>query len=103
MGAAARGLCGEAVARTAADANRFRFDSVRTMTDEMMLPGALKYGGLPALAGLAAPGELYLHNQQGTGSGRWLKAVYKAASASEKLTTSGEKQPVDRVIGWLLR
>ena len=99
----ARGLCGEAVARTAADVDRFRFDSVRTMTDEMMLPGALKYGGLPALAGLAAPGELYVHNHQGTGSGKWLKAVYKAAVRSEKLSASGEKQPVDKVVAWLLR
>ena len=35
----------------------------------MMLPGALKYGGLPALAALAAPGELYVHNHHGTGCG----------------------------------
>ena len=77
----ARGLCGDAVARTAADLNGFRFEKVRTTTDEMMLPGALKYGGLPALAALAAPAELYVHNHRGTGSGQWLKAVYQAANA----------------------
>jgi dienelactone hydrolase len=99
----ARGLCGNAVSRTAADMNRFRFDSVRKMTDEMMLPGAFKYGGLPALAGLAAPGELFIHNQRGTGSGRWLKAVYKAADASDKLERSGDKATPEKVIGWLLR
>ena len=99
----ARGLCGDSVARTAADVNRFRFDSVRKMTDEMMLPGALKYGGLPALTGLAAPGELHLHNQRGTGMGQWVKAAYKASGATDKLVTSGEKVPQETVIAWLLR
>src|SRR5262249_10701241 len=75
----ARGLWGSAVARTAADCDGFRFEKVRAEDDEMMLPGALKYGGLPALAALAAPGELYLHNDSGTDAGRWLKPVYSAA------------------------
>src|SRR5262249_32304620 len=39
----ARALAGEGVARTAADAQQFRFDTVKAVTDEMMLPGALKY------------------------------------------------------------
>src|SRR5262249_42637018 len=54
----ARALCGDGVvARTAADLNQFRFESVKTTNDEMMLPGALKYGGLPAFLALCAPGE----------------------------------------------
>jgi dienelactone hydrolase len=98
-----RGLCGDAVARTAADFDAFRFDKVRTTTDEMMLPGALKYGGLPALAALAAPAELYVHNPQGTGSGRWLKAVYQAAGAMDKLQTPSEKVTDEKAVEWLLR
>src|SRR5262249_12325499 len=77
--ALARGLCGDAVARTAVDFDRFRFEKVVTVTDEMMLPGALKYGGLGALAALAAPGELLVHDHRGTGMGQWLNAAYKAA------------------------
>jgi hypothetical protein len=99
----ARGLCGDAVARTAADVDRFRFDGVRKATDEMMLPGALKYGGMPALAALAAPGELLVHNHSGTGSGKWLKAVYEAAGASKKLERSGTRMDDDKVVKWLLR
>jgi dienelactone hydrolase len=99
----ARGLCGDAVARTAADVDRYRFDSVRRTSDEMMMPGALKYGGLPALASLAAPGELFVHNLQGSGSGRWLKAAYKAAGADDKLTRSGTPVPAEKVAAWLLR
>ncbi|HEY7157919.1 MAG TPA: alpha/beta hydrolase family protein [Gemmataceae bacterium] len=99
----ARGLCGGAVARTAADVNGFRFENVRTTTDEMMQPGGLKYGGLPALAALAAPGELYDHNHQGTGFGHWLRAVYQAAGALEKRQGPAEKVADEKVVEWLMR
>jgi dienelactone hydrolase len=98
----ARGLCGDAVTRTAADMNEFRFDKVRTTSDEMMLPGGLKYG-LPALAALAAPGELYVHNQRGTGSGQWLQAAYEAAGAKDKLQRTPEKATDEKIVEWLLR
>jgi hypothetical protein len=97
----ARGLCGDAVARTAADADGFRFEAVRSPDDAMMLPGALKYGGLPALAALAAPGELYAHGLADPGG--WLPAVYDAAGAKEKLQRASEKQPEEKVVAWLLR
>jgi hypothetical protein len=99
----ARGLCGDAVTRTAADVDGFRFEKVRTNDDEMMLPGALKYGGLPALAGLAAPGELFVWNVRGSGSGKWLKPVYKAAGDAEKLKIDGESVELAKVVEWLLR
>jgi dienelactone hydrolase len=99
----ARGLCGTGVARTAADFDGFRFEKVRTTGDEMMLPGALKYGGLPALAALAAPGDLYVHNHQGTGSGKWLTAVYQAAGVADKLKRSSSKEPAEKVVEWLVR
>ncbi len=99
----ARGLCGNAVERTAADVNRFRFDSVREVTDEMMLPGALKYGGLPALTALSAPGELLIHNHRSTSMGQWTKAAYKAAGAADKLMRSGDRMSDDKVVAWLLR
>jgi dienelactone hydrolase len=98
----ARGLCGDAVTRTAADFNGFRFEQVRTTADEMMQPGALKYGGLPALAALAAPAELYVHNHQGTGAGSWLKTVYESAGAKEKLHRSPDKTAEEKVVEWLL-
>jgi dienelactone hydrolase len=99
----ARALCGDAVARTAADFAQFRFDKVTTTDDEMMLPGALKYGGLPALAALCAPGELFVYNHQGTGSGHWLQAAYQSASASERLQRVREKAAPEQVAEWLLR
>jgi hypothetical protein len=73
------------------------------MEDEMMLPGALKYGGMPALAALAAPGDLYLHNHRGTASGQWLQAAYQAAGASQRLHRQAEKASPETAVAWLLR
>ncbi len=98
----ARGLCGDAVARTAADVNGFRFEKVTTTDDPMMLPGALKYGGLSALSALAAPGEVFTYDQHGSGMGRWMRAVYGAAGAADKYTAEDKATAADAV-KWLLR
>ncbi len=97
----ARGLCGDTVTRTAADTNEFRFDNVKTTDDSMMLPGALKYGGLAPFAGLAAPSELLVHRMRRTGMGRWTKAAY--ADASDKLTLSDVGYSMEDAVKWLLR
>jgi dienelactone hydrolase len=99
----ARGLCGDAVVRTAADVDGFRFENVTGDYNEMMLPGAVKYGGLPALTALAAPGELYIYNNRGTGMGQWLKVAYDAAKAADHLHTSGDRVEADKVAEWLVR
>lgn len=101
--ALARGLCGNAVNRTAVDLNAFRFDDIKTTNDEMMLPGALKYGGLPALVALAAPGELFCHNtadKAGVGS---IVAAYAAAGAQNRVFSSDTKLAAKDMIDWLLR
>ena len=92
---------GDFVARTAADFNQFRFDSVQKMDDEMMLPGALKYGGLPVLSALCAPHELYLHNTRGV-SDTWLRAAYKATGQPGNLHWREGKSGDLQVIQWLL-
>jgi dienelactone hydrolase len=99
----ARALCGDAVSRTAADLNQFRFEQVTSTGDEMMLPGALKYGGMPAFAALCAPGELLLHNQVSTWSNTSLESAYKAARAEGKLRTELKKVDDLKVVEWLLR
>ncbi len=95
----ARGLCGDAVARTVADGAGFRFESIKSTGDENMLPGAVKYGDLDALAALAVPGELGLLNVKTDG---WLKTVYEAAGARDRLQTIG-KSSVDEMMAWLVR
>ncbi len=99
----ARGLCGSVVARTAADWDSFRFYKVRHEDDEMMLPGAMKYGGLSALAALAAPGELFVYHYQSTGSGHWLRPVYAASGYPSALVRQSPKAPAEQVAEWLTR
>lgn len=99
--ALARPLCGDVVARTAADLNQFDFASIKSMDDEMMLPGALKYGGLPALASLAAPHELLVHNAPANAA--VLAAAYQAAGHAKNLRREEKQLTTNEVIAWLLR
>lgn len=101
----ARGLCGDAVSRTAADLNGFRFEQVKDFDDEMMLPGALKYGGMAGLAAVIAPHELFLHNAKmtGTGPGGLLQAAYRASGQEKQLHRQEDKAEATAVVTWLLR
>jgi dienelactone hydrolase len=99
----AAALAGPAVARTAADMNQFRFEKVTRTDDSMMLPGALKYGGLPAFAALCAPSELWLQNTAGTGCEKWMRPAYEAADAGQRLRESAEKVGEDETVDWLVR
>ncbi len=99
----AKALAGDAVAKTAADLHGFRFEDVSKIDDPMMLPGAVKYGGLAAALALCAPGEVLAHNTAKTGTGRLAKAAYDAAGAKDKLAHSGDKWDDAKVVAWLLK
>jgi dienelactone hydrolase len=99
----AKALAGDAVARTAADLNQFRFENVKDTADPMILPGAVKYGGLPAFLALCAPGEVLAHNHKGTNTGKLSQAAYAAAGAADKLTRSDEKLDDAKVVEWLVK
>jgi hypothetical protein len=98
----ARALAGDAVVRTAADLNGFRFESVRTNDDPMMLPGALKYGGMAGFASLCAPADLLLHNRSGSGTRDWVRSAYRAAAAEARFRRETERLDADKVVEWLL-
>ncbi len=99
---AARALCGDAVSKTVADLNQFRFENVTTTGDENMLPGALKMGGLPAMLALCAPHAVLAHNHQGTHTGDLPKAAYTAAGKADALTRKPEKATVDEITVYLI-
>jgi hypothetical protein len=98
----ARPLCGDAVERTVADCSGFRFEKVYSVNDEMMLPGALKYGGLPAFAALCAPHALFIHNHQGTGMGQRLKPAYQHAKEGA-LRQQAAKASAEEVVDWVVQ
>jgi dienelactone hydrolase len=101
--ALARGLCGDAITRTAADFNQFSFSGIKSMNDEMMLPGGLKYGDIATLAALSAPHELLAHNVQGTSHLPLLDAAYAAAGQSGNLKRQDGPMGAGKVLEWLLR
>ena len=98
----AKALVGASVNKLATDLNGFRFDKITDANDPMMLPGAVKYGGLPAFLALCAPGEVLAHGHAGTGTGKLPAAAYAAAGADGKLTRVAEKWPAEKVVGWVI-
>jgi hypothetical protein len=99
----AKALAGDAVAKTAADFNQFRFEDIKDTADPMILPGAVKYGGLGAFLALCAPGEVLVHNHRGTDTGKVSRAAYEAAGAATKMTRSAEKLDDAKVVEWLVK
>jgi dienelactone hydrolase len=69
---AARALTGDAVARTAVDLGGFDFDQVRDVTDEQLLPGAVKYGGVRGLASLATEGGVTIFGAPAVPVAPWI-------------------------------
>jgi hypothetical protein len=99
----AKAVCGDAVTRAVIDMDEFRFGKIQKTDDPMMLPGAVKYGGLPAFAALCAPGEVFFHNHAGTSSGKIVKAAYDAASAGDKLKREPKPAKPEEIVEWLMR
>lgn len=99
----AKALAGDAVTKTAADLNQFSFEKIEKTDDPMMLPGAVKYGGVGAFLALCAPGEVLVHNHKGTDTGKVSRAAYEAAGAANKLTRSAEKLDDAKVVEWLVK
>ena len=99
----ARALSGDSISRTAADMNNFHFHDVTSFDDEMMLPGTLKYGGMPVLSSLCAPHELLLHNCKGVGPAQWLESSYQAVGRPGNLRHVEERITPEEVIAWVLR
>ena len=99
----ARALCGDAVARTAVDVNQFRFENTTKTNEEMMLPGAVKYGGLASFAALCAPHDLFVFNHPGTPAGKLVQSAYEAVDAKDHLERHKDKMSQEKIVEWLLR
>jgi hypothetical protein len=101
--AAARAVAGDSVARAAIDTQGFRFAGIRSYRDVQFWPGTVKYGDLPALLALSAPGKLWIAGEAGR-LPPIVEAAYRAAGRREEVisfdgTAAAALEPA---IEWLL-
>jgi dienelactone hydrolase len=101
--AAARAQCGEAIDRAVIDTGGFRFGKVLDLHDPNFLPGGAKYGDVPALLALGAPGRMWIAGET-TESLALAQTQYRAAKAEKNLTRySGNTQGLRAAaLEWLL-
>jgi dienelactone hydrolase len=96
----AKELVSGPIRRGAFDLDRFDFSKIEKTEDEMMLPGALKYGGLPGLMAVAFPEQALIHNA--TPGFDAVKAIYKAGNFEKQFTHELEKRKDEKVVEYLL-
>jgi len=101
--AAARAQCGEAMDEAVIDTGGFRFGQVLDLHDPNFLPGGAKYGDVPALLALGAPGRTWVAGETDAGLAL-AQSQYQAVNASQRLTRfAGEAQRVRAAaLEWLL-
>lgn len=98
----AKALAGDVVRKTAADMNQFDFEKIASTADPMMLPGALKFGGMGSFLALCAPGAVLVHNADVTRLGQWPAAAYRTTNAEKRLKMEAEPIEAKQLVEWLL-
>jgi dienelactone hydrolase len=102
--AAARAQAAEAVAKAAIDTAGFRFGKLTSARDLNFLPGAAKYGDLPGLLALGAPGVVWLAGEEPMPPGI-VSAAYTAAGAGGQLQAVNlpPEQRASEAVKWLAK
>ena len=96
IAAGARAQAGGAIDKAAIDTGGFRFASLTRFGDPMFVPGAVKYGDVPALVALGAPHRTWI-----AGEGASAGAAFGAAGRKEAVTVSEGKADPLSVAGWI--
>ncbi|HSH14450.1 MAG TPA: acetylxylan esterase, partial [Verrucomicrobiae bacterium] len=101
--AAACAVAGSAVQDIVVDTGGFRFVNVTDIRDVHFLPGGAKYGDLPGMLALAAPGRLWLAGE-GSRAPDLVLNLYKQSKATRRLATfDGDAgQMKDAAVRWLI-
>jgi dienelactone hydrolase len=99
--AAGRAKAGAMVDKAAIDTGGFRFATLTRFGDPMFLPGAVKYGDLPALLALGAPHPLWLAGE--ANGAKEVAAAYAAAGRADGLTTSSGPAGALSAAAWLMQ
>ena len=101
--AAARAQCGTEIDQAVIDTGGFRFGQVLDLHDPNFLPGGAKYGDLPALLALGAPGRTWLAGET-SGAIALAQSQYQAQNAGQNLTRfdGNPEQVRSAALEWLL-
>ncbi len=100
--AVAKTQAGPGIECAAVDTGGFRFGNVSDIYDVNFLPGAAKYGDLPGILALGAPGQLWLAGEQVEPTGL-IKRIYQVAGDPKNVTTSTSPEKEAEVANWLLK
>lgn len=84
------------------DLNQFDFASITKEDDEMMLPGALKYRGLPGLMGVAIPDIAAVHNSP-AGFDQITNGLYRTWGVPNAFTFDTKPWTTQAAVEWLLK
>jgi len=99
--AAARAIAGGAIDQAAIDTRGFRFADLTSYRDPDFLPGAVKYGDLPALLALSAPHPLWIGGEQG-GIPELVRGAYASSGQADHVESSPLQNSADVAVDWLI-
>ena len=102
--AGARALAPADVDRAVLDLRGFRFAGVDRIDSPDFLPGAAKYGDVPALLALSSPRELWIRElDEARASLGIVTGAYGAKGAAAQLTIAASGATIDDGIAWAVR
>jgi pimeloyl-ACP methyl ester carboxylesterase len=102
--AAAAALAGPSIDRVAIDTAGFRFQRLASFDDPAFLPGAVKYGDLPALLALSAPRRLWLAGEKGDSAALARKSYTAAGQPANLVEYNGDAaNSASEAVNWLLK
>ena len=100
--ALALALAGDAVSKTViSEIDPFAFSKLKSLEAPNFLPGALKYGDMPAFLALCAPAKLRLVSRHDPD--QLVRAAYRAAGAPRAFEPITPSQSVPAVLEWIAR
>jgi hypothetical protein len=100
IAAAAGALAGSAVTSIAVDTAGFRFASITEIRDVNLLPGAVKYGDVPAILALCSPTKIAVAGETKTSVALAQAAWSASAASAEFLPTTDD---ASAIVEWLLK
>ncbi|MFN3194208.1 MAG: alpha/beta hydrolase family protein [Aureliella sp.] len=101
LAAVAAAIARKTLSSVAINTHGFRFGTITSIRDVNLLPGAVKYGDLPAILALAAPTRMWLAGE-GQSAPSLTAAAYRSASAEVSISSGPSRNESAAVAEWLM-